>query len=179
MANKTDNFGLTKPLPEEFYDVNVFNGNMDIIDETLKTIPKYAKDIYAAPIGMISNGYSLNDWDLEDAKTVETILDEIFSNMNSYSIEYFTLDIYVTTPQSLSNGLWFLQVYKGGHNECLVTAIYYDFINDKTSKMTRLFDGSWQQPWKSENVTPIDYSRTDLTAGVSKLETGKLYFVYE
>ena len=36
MANKTTNFGLTKPLAEEFYDVNVQNENMDIIDEELK-----------------------------------------------------------------------------------------------------------------------------------------------
>lgn len=35
MAEKTTNFGLTKPLPEEFYDVAVQNNNMDIIDEKL------------------------------------------------------------------------------------------------------------------------------------------------
>ena len=35
MANKTPNYGLTKPLPEEFYDVNVQNENMDKIDEAL------------------------------------------------------------------------------------------------------------------------------------------------
>lgn len=36
MADKTTNYGLTKPNPEEFYDVNVQNGNMDIIDQQLK-----------------------------------------------------------------------------------------------------------------------------------------------
>ena len=36
MAEKTANYGLTKPLPSEFYDVNVPNTNMDIIDEELK-----------------------------------------------------------------------------------------------------------------------------------------------
>ena len=36
MAEKTTNFGLTKPTGEEFYDVNVQNGNMYIIDEALK-----------------------------------------------------------------------------------------------------------------------------------------------
>ena len=36
MANKTANYGLTKPLPEEFYDVGVQNANMDIIDTELK-----------------------------------------------------------------------------------------------------------------------------------------------
>lgn len=32
MPNITNNFGLTKPLPEEFYDINVHNENMDKID---------------------------------------------------------------------------------------------------------------------------------------------------
>ena len=36
MAEKTANYGLTKPRPEEFYDVNVMNENMDKIDEELK-----------------------------------------------------------------------------------------------------------------------------------------------
>ena len=36
MANKTTNFNLTKPLAEEFYNVEDQNGNMDIIDTELK-----------------------------------------------------------------------------------------------------------------------------------------------
>lgn len=36
MANKTSNYNLTKPLPEEFYDINVHNSNMDTIDAELK-----------------------------------------------------------------------------------------------------------------------------------------------
>lgn len=35
MSNKTSNYGLTKPLPEEFYDIDVQNQNMDIIDDAL------------------------------------------------------------------------------------------------------------------------------------------------
>ena len=36
MPNLTENYGLKKPLPEEFYDVNVQNENMDTLDEVLK-----------------------------------------------------------------------------------------------------------------------------------------------
>jgi hypothetical protein len=36
MAEKTANYGLTKPNPEDFYDVGVQNANMDKIDEELK-----------------------------------------------------------------------------------------------------------------------------------------------
>lgn len=36
MANYTSNYNLKKPLPEEFYNIEDHNGNMDIIDEELK-----------------------------------------------------------------------------------------------------------------------------------------------
>lgn len=36
MANKTENYELTKPLASEFYDVEVQNGNMDKIDARMK-----------------------------------------------------------------------------------------------------------------------------------------------
>lgn len=36
MANSTTNYGLTKPLADDFYDVQVQNDNMDIIDGELK-----------------------------------------------------------------------------------------------------------------------------------------------
>ena len=38
MANKTSNYGLTKPLQTEFYDIDVHNANMDIIDTQLKNV---------------------------------------------------------------------------------------------------------------------------------------------
>lgn len=36
MADQTKNYGLTKPLVSEFYDVKVQNSNMDTIDTALK-----------------------------------------------------------------------------------------------------------------------------------------------
>ena len=44
MADKTQNFGLTKPLASEFYDVAVQNGNMDKIDAALQEHDQHAKD---------------------------------------------------------------------------------------------------------------------------------------
>lgn len=45
MANKTSNYGLTKPLQEEFYDVGVQNNNMDIIDTELKRVDDKVKEV--------------------------------------------------------------------------------------------------------------------------------------
>lgn len=37
MANYTNNYNLEKPLQPEFYNVDVFNGNADKIDNAIKT----------------------------------------------------------------------------------------------------------------------------------------------
>jgi hypothetical protein len=47
MPNMTENYGLKKPLAEEFYDVNVQNENMEIIDRELKK--KYDPDNKPTP----------------------------------------------------------------------------------------------------------------------------------
>ena len=36
MANTTSNYGLIKPVEEEYYDIGVFNANVDTIDNQLK-----------------------------------------------------------------------------------------------------------------------------------------------
>ncbi|MBP3630511.1 MAG: hypothetical protein J6J23_03370 [Clostridia bacterium] len=40
MAEKTSFFGLTKPSQDDFYDISVQNGNMDIIDDMLHKLSK-------------------------------------------------------------------------------------------------------------------------------------------
>ena len=38
MADKTTNYNSIKPTPDEFYDIEVFNENADIIDAELKSL---------------------------------------------------------------------------------------------------------------------------------------------
>lgn len=45
MPNQTTNYKLTKPLVNEFYDVEVQNGNMDIIDENIKKVADDVKSV--------------------------------------------------------------------------------------------------------------------------------------
>ena len=40
MSTLTKNYGLEKPEQTDFYDVDVFNSNADIIDEELKKAAK-------------------------------------------------------------------------------------------------------------------------------------------
>lgn len=47
MAEQTPNYGLTKPDSEDFYDVEVQNSNMDIIDGALKDSEKQLTEHFA------------------------------------------------------------------------------------------------------------------------------------
>ncbi len=43
MAGQSTNYGLLKPTPEEFYDIEVQNENMDLIDTALGNIARFEK----------------------------------------------------------------------------------------------------------------------------------------
>lgn len=57
MSNKTTNYGLTKPLAEESYDIDVQNGNMDIVDVELKKLND-GKAPSGHGLGDIAKGYT-------------------------------------------------------------------------------------------------------------------------
>lgn len=58
MADKTINYGLTKPKPEDFYNVDVQNENMDIIDTVLKD--KASAPFIAQLTGNYKDGYQID-----------------------------------------------------------------------------------------------------------------------
>ena len=59
MPNVTPNYGLKKPLPEEFYDIGVHNENMDVIDAKLKSIEGASEGIeYLKNINPTTTGYN-------------------------------------------------------------------------------------------------------------------------
>lgn len=53
MSERTMHYGLEKPLPNEYYDVAVQNGNMDKIDEALDNIASKASVILVGPAEMV------------------------------------------------------------------------------------------------------------------------------
>lgn len=58
MADKTINYGLTKPKPEDFYDIDVQNENMDIIDAAL--MDKASVPFTALLTGNYRDGYQID-----------------------------------------------------------------------------------------------------------------------
>lgn len=58
MATKTAHCGLTKPSEEDFYDIQVFNGNLDIIDGAFQSSAERAGRL-AAELSEKSGGASI------------------------------------------------------------------------------------------------------------------------
>ena len=90
MATKTTNYGLTKPDGADFYDVDVQNDNMDIIDKQMKA---NANDIA-----------QLNS-DLKDALVTQ------YAELNGTGNNYF----YVDRKQGYRLSSAILHVYDTGY----------------------------------------------------------------
>ena len=67
MADKTTNYNLIKPTPDDFYDIEVFNENADIIDAELKKLNDNKVD------KIEGKGLSTNDYTDEEKEKLENI----------------------------------------------------------------------------------------------------------
>lgn len=118
MANKTTNLGLTKPTPEEFYDVGVQNNNMDIIDEQIgllqeqldvkqTSIHVYSTDALIVPLTLNHNN---TEW--RYTTNLESIEFETDSNSQFQSDSEYHMTIVFksgATPTTITNtaGVYF------------------------------------------------------------------------
>lgn len=76
MAQHTTNYNLVKPTENEYYDVNVQNGNMDTIDTELKNI----KDSLE---GLSTEAKDTNFDNSENSMTSTNVQDAITENKKS------------------------------------------------------------------------------------------------
>lgn len=79
MPSKTTNYGLIKPNEDEFYDVQVQNGNMDIIDHQMKS--------NADGLGKIGK---LTDLQTSNKSTLVSAINEVFQAGNSVKNDVVT-----------------------------------------------------------------------------------------
>lgn len=143
MPNTTTNYGLKKPLPSEFYDINVHNENMEIIDEKLKELE--------------SRPTTPAEHDHDDRYYTETEVDNLLKNKSDSG---HTHDGRYYTETEVNNLLKNKSDAGHAHN---------DLYHTKSEINAML----------KEQAPSYTYGTTDLTAGTSPLENGKLYFVYE
>lgn len=91
MPNKTKNYNLIKPLPEEIYNIEDHNGNMDIIDEQLK---KHSQELATAKSKIQKNENNIKS-NTDAIRANTDIINDIKSTMNNQSndnIAVITLD---------------------------------------------------------------------------------------
>lgn len=156
MATQTTNYKLIKPAQEDFYDVDEFNGNADIIDTQLKTLSNNKVDKVSG------KGLSTNDYTTAEKNKLAGIA----TGANNYVHP-------ATHPWSMITGAPTSLPASGG------TA---DKVKNKLTAGSKTYDGSAAVTLTAADLgaaPAYTYSTTDLTPGTSSLETGKIYLVYE
>jgi len=152
MAETTTNYGLTKPLPEEFYDINVHNENMNIIDRQMKALNDAlsgAGNVFLAEYGVTKSA------EITAALNAEKAVFCVYTEKNLIAPL-----ISVSTVEAVIHA--FTVCTKTG-----ITTI--TCVSDVWNAEETLYPSSGD----------YTYGTSDLTEGVSELETGKLHFVYE
>lgn len=125
MSSKTTNLGLTKPAEDEFYDINVQNENMDIIDEKIGELesPAYTEAIQTAKLVsgekfMVAFG--------KIAKAVSTLISHISTKATSSVLGHVKLSDSTESTSAASAGV-------AATPKAVKTA--YDLANENSKKI--------------------------------------------
>jgi hypothetical protein len=168
MPNYTPNYNLKKPLQDEFYNIDDHNGNMDIIDETLKILSE-ASGVVISP-------------DEPETGDVWIDTDDETSSGGAVSSVNGKVGDVVLNPSDISAA-------PAEHNHDASDVNSGTFATDRiptlpASKISAgTFDGAVVAPtgadYATQRIRNAAASMTDLTAGTSPLENGNMYLVYE
>lgn len=211
MANKTTNYGLTKPLANEFYDINVQNENMDVIDAKLKELSDFKPDVS----GEI-NEHNTSSNSHSDIRTAVSEAKQSASQALIDAKSYTDAKILAIPTPDVSGQISTHNTSSSAHNDirtavsnvqkaadnaqttadevvqaCANLSVSISTVNS-TAKLAKSTAESASMTANSANTAAQNaqstadskapmygYGTSDLTAGSSSLETGKLYFVYE
>lgn len=149
MTNKTVNYGLIKPLATEYYDVNIQNGNMDVIYREIKNI----NDISNKKISELDS--KINDMKVSEFKTdvlkkfenVESSLADMTKH-STYKLNKDNNDIYTEIQIKRQNGTLIMKsVLSGGISPKYSTRRITEYGSDgttilSTSTFTLAYDAS-------------------------------------
>lgn len=128
MANKTENYKLTKPLATEFYDVEVQNSNMDKIDAAIKTIQdgqktkadlvdgKVPANQLPSSVNNVVEGYLYNEAFYKDVTHIQRLPSErgkIYVDLSTNEAYRWSGAGYVVISQSVSLGETATEAYPG------------------------------------------------------------------
>lgn len=146
MATNTPNYGLTKPAQDDFYDVDVFNGNADIIDAEVKktydlasqAVPVSEKGVAGGVATLGTDGkvplLQLPSMNYDPAGSAETVQ----ANLNTHAGD---ASVHITAAERAAwnaSALTFAYKCTGSSDSTAIANIVNDFYNSGTAMSMKL-----------------------------------------
>lgn len=179
MPEYTENFHLTKPLPSEYYDVDVFNQNADAIDEAIKSADAFGGTelAYLNNNNLLSGtkaftnvssgsseiidetykGLSVRYMDLKSSSFLENFV--TYDDIPIWGYDSFTFSFYVKGTPSTKR----LQCsFPTGGNTTHTIASNGSSSTNSTGRITFELPEEWQRCWITWTVSPTSETNTGI-----------------
>lgn len=159
MANYTKNLNLKKPLQTEFYDVDDFNGNADIIDEKMGEAIDHHKD-YSNPHKTTADGVKAPKMlTYGETKNFATVLDACNALKYGGGFVASNYTEMVNASDYPKKGYEFVFHVVCEANEARKVVIAYMYHGGKMNVFQRnIFNGAWETEWKSTDESYLSLS---------------------
>lgn len=157
MAEETTNYGLIKPGESDYYDVDISNGNMDIIDRVMKENTNAISEVGASLEQTESTVQTI-------AASVEALEDEVAALTESTDAHAADTTVHVTAAERAS---WNNKANAGHtHGAAQITG--------------GSFDGAVQAKQSGQNAN-VSLLRNSMLVSVETTPTvnGEIYWMYE
>lgn len=137
MAEKTRNYALTKPAQDEYYDVDIFNDNADIVDTALADYDGRYKvgDIITTARKDMSDKWTLCNG---------VIIPDAYPALQTLLNTQFTFPMTAGTMFCQLNGIYFKidDHYDDDHNYSGATIYYTEEFKNKATTWTKFYEGA-------------------------------------
>lgn len=167
MANFTDNLNLKKPLQTEFYNVDDFNENADIIDENLWEAMKHCEN-YSNPHKTTADSVKASKmFTSGEINTYTTLLDACNALKYGGGFVVSSVSPICTADDYPEKGYEFAFYVACEANEARKAVIAYMYHGSKMNVFQRnIFNGAWETAWKSTDESYLSLSGGTLTGGL-------------
>lgn len=167
MANYTKNLNLKKPLQTEFYNVDDFNENADIIDEKMGEAIDHHKD-YSNPHKTTADGVKAPKMlTYGETKNFATVLDACNALKYGGGFVASNYTEMVNASDYPQKGYEFVFHVICEANEARKAVIAYGYHGSKINVFQRnIFNGAWETTWKSTDQAYLSLSGGTLSGGL-------------
>lgn len=159
MANFTKNLNLKKPLQTEFYNVDDFNENADIIDEKIGEAIDHHKD-YSNPHKTTADGVKAPKMlTYGETKNFDTVLDACNALKYGGGFVASNYTEMVNASDYPKKGYEFVFHVVCEANEARKVVIAYMYHGGKMNVFQRnIFNGAWETEWNSTDESYLSLS---------------------